>query len=159
MKSSDLAAKIRGMSLLRGLGLEVRRRIPGEWSVTLGAVLSMVLSGLVAAGVFGFPIGWPLGVVGVAGGVSLVAGTVRRRSVRCTVLLAVLTILGGCASAGSDGWTKPGMTEEQLGHDTLQCLTEARQILAAREGPRTRIDQDRYRQCMAGRGYTAGQAN
>lgn len=64
------------------LGLEVWRRIPGEWSITLAAALSIALSGLVAAGVFGLPAGWPLGLVSVAGGLGLISGTVQLRLAR-----------------------------------------------------------------------------
>jgi uncharacterized membrane protein HdeD (DUF308 family) len=63
------------------IGLEVRRRIPGEWSLPLGAALSIVLSVLVAAGFFGPPtVLWRLlGAVGLVGGLSLVAGAFRLR--------------------------------------------------------------------------------
>ena len=64
----------------RLLGLEVRRRIPGEWSL-LGAALSIVLSLLVAAPFFG-PALLPwrlLGAVGLLGGLSLVVGAFRLR--------------------------------------------------------------------------------
>ena len=63
------------------LGLEVRRRIPGEWSLLLGAALSIVLSLLVAAPFFG-PALLPwrlLGAVGLLGGLSLVVGAFRLR--------------------------------------------------------------------------------
>jgi len=62
------------------LGPEVRRRIPGEWSL-LGAALSIVLSLLVAAPFFG-PALLPwrlLGAVGLLGGLSLVVGAFRLR--------------------------------------------------------------------------------
>ena len=63
------------------LGLEVRRRVPGEWSLILGAALSIVLSLLVAAPFFG-PALLPwrlLGAVGLLGGLSLVVGAFRLR--------------------------------------------------------------------------------
>jgi uncharacterized membrane protein HdeD (DUF308 family) len=63
------------------LGLEVRRRIPGEWSLLLGAALSIVLSLLAAAPFFG-PALLPwrlLGMVGLLGGLSLVVGAFRLR--------------------------------------------------------------------------------
>jgi uncharacterized membrane protein HdeD (DUF308 family) len=61
------------------IGLEVRRRIPGEWSLALGAVLSIAFSALVVAGFFGPPtVLWRLlGVVGLVGGLSLVVGAFR----------------------------------------------------------------------------------
>jgi uncharacterized membrane protein HdeD (DUF308 family) len=63
------------------IGLEVRRRIPGEWSLLLGAALSIVLSALVAAAFFAPPtVLWRLlGAVGLVGGLSLVAGAFRLR--------------------------------------------------------------------------------
>jgi uncharacterized membrane protein HdeD (DUF308 family) len=63
------------------IGLEVRRRLPGEWSLLLGAALSIVLSALVAATFFASPtVLWHvLGAVGLVGGLSLVAGAFRLR--------------------------------------------------------------------------------
>jgi uncharacterized membrane protein HdeD (DUF308 family) len=63
------------------IGLEVRRRLPGEWSLPLGAALSIVLSALVAAAFFAPPtVLWRLlGAVGLVGGLSLVAGAFRLR--------------------------------------------------------------------------------
>jgi len=76
-----------------------------------------------------------------------------------TVSSAVgLALLAGCTSA-SDGWTKPGMTPEQLNQDTASCLLDSSHVVPSREGPRNTVDQDRYRRCMADRGYTAGSAN
>jgi hypothetical protein len=82
--------------------------------------------------------------------------TLRTECARaCRAALVVeLIVLAGCSSAGSGGWTKPGMTEEQLRSDTLQCLSQAQEIVPGRDGPRTQIDQDRYRRCMEGLGYT-----
>jgi uncharacterized membrane protein HdeD (DUF308 family) len=66
------------------IGLEVRRRIPGEWSLALGAVLSIVLGGLASAGFLVIPTvtGRLLGVVCVGGGLGLVAGSIRLRATR-----------------------------------------------------------------------------
>jgi uncharacterized membrane protein HdeD (DUF308 family) len=63
------------------IGLEVRRRIPNEWSFPLGAALSIALSALVAAAFFGPPtVLWRLlGVIGLVGGLSLVVGAFRLR--------------------------------------------------------------------------------
>jgi uncharacterized membrane protein HdeD (DUF308 family) len=63
------------------IGLEVRRRIAGEWSLLLGAALSIVLSALVAAAFFTPPtVLWRLlGAVVLVGGLSLVAGAFRLR--------------------------------------------------------------------------------
>jgi uncharacterized membrane protein HdeD (DUF308 family) len=65
------------------IGLEVRRRIAGEWSVVLGAAVSILLSGLVAVGFLGFSAAVPgrlLAVVALAGGLGLVAGAFRLRA-------------------------------------------------------------------------------
>jgi uncharacterized membrane protein HdeD (DUF308 family) len=61
------------------IGLEVRRRIPGEWSIALGAVLSIALGALVAGCFIGFSTvpGRALGPIAVAGGLGLLAGAFR----------------------------------------------------------------------------------
>jgi hypothetical protein len=64
----------------------------------------------------------------------------------------------GCAPSTSNGWTKPGGTEQELQRDTLDCLDSATQMVASREGPRNVFYQDRYRRCMANRGYAANPA-
>jgi hypothetical protein len=74
---------------------------------------------------------------------------------------AVLLLLGlfaGCASSASGGWTKPGATAEEIKRDSADCLLNAQTVAPGREGPRTIVNQERYRQCMATRGYTAGPA-
>lgn len=68
-------------------------------------------------------------------------------------LLAAVAVLAGCAS-DSPRWAKPGATEEQVNRDSADCLTAARSVAPGRDGPRTVINQDRYRQCMVNRGYT-----
>jgi hypothetical protein len=75
---------------------------------------------------------------------------IRMLAFACLGLLAL-----GCASSGSDGWTKAGATEEQVNRDSADCLFSAQVVAPGREGPRTRVDQDRYRQCMTNRGYTS----
>jgi hypothetical protein len=67
-----------------------------------------------------------------------------------------LVLLGGCASSSSDGWVKPGSTEAERGRDTADCLQTSRRVTSGPDGPRPSIDQSRYRECMVGRGYTAG---
>jgi hypothetical protein len=69
-----------------------------------------------------------------------------------------LGLLSGCASSASGGWTKPGMTQEQLGRDTSDCLIDATQMMPGPGGPHQVVDQTRYRRCMADRGYTVGPA-
>jgi hypothetical protein len=71
-------------------------------------------------------------------------------------LLVALGVLAGCASSTSDRWAKPGATEEQVNRDSADCLAGAQSVAPGREGPRMLVNQDRYRQCMANRGYTSG---
>jgi hypothetical protein len=72
--------------------------------------------------------------------------------------LIIVGWLAGCASSASDTWAKPGATEQQIGRDTTECLLQAQMIESGPRGPRTVIQQDRYRGCMVGRGYAAGPA-
>jgi hypothetical protein len=72
------------------------------------------------------------------------------------VLLAAAMCLAGCASSTSGGWAKPGATEAEVNRDSADCLAGAQSVAPSREGPRMVVNQDRYRQCMANRGYTAG---
>lgn len=72
------------------------------------------------------------------------------------VLLIALGMLAGCASSASEGWMKPGATEEQVNRDSADCLFDAQSTVpGGSQGPRMVVNQDRYRQCMANRGYTA----
>ena len=43
-------------------------------------------------------------------------------------LLIVLGVLAGCASSASQGWTKPGATEEQVNRDSADCLFNAQSM-------------------------------
>ena len=71
-------------------------------------------------------------------------------------LLIGLGVLAGCASSASEGWTKPGATEEQANKDSSDCLFDSQTVVpGGSAGPRMVVNQDRYRQCMANRGYTA----
>jgi hypothetical protein len=71
-------------------------------------------------------------------------------------ILIVLGVLAGCASSASEGWTKPGATEEQVNRESADCLFDAQSTVpGGSRGPGMVVNQDRYRQCMAGRGYTA----
>ena len=72
-------------------------------------------------------------------------------------LLIVLAALAGCASSASEGWTKPGATEEDAKRDSADCLFSAQTVRpGGSQGPRMVVNQDRYRQCMANWGYTTG---
>jgi len=70
-------------------------------------------------------------------------------------LVVGLMGLAACGSSTSDTWTKPGVTEQQRGRDTLDCLTEARRVTPGPGGPVEQVNQDRYRRCMTDRGYTS----
>jgi hypothetical protein len=71
-------------------------------------------------------------------------------------ILIVLGVLAGCASSASEGWTKPGATEEQANRDSADCLFDAQSVVpGGSQSPRMVVNQDRYRQCMTNRGYTA----
>jgi hypothetical protein len=89
--------------------------------------------------------------ISTPGGAPHDAPAMRTRS----TLLIVLLVLAGCGSSGGT-WTKAGATEEEQKRDTLDCLGQARTMVAGRDGPRPVVDQDRYRACMAKRGYTMG---
>ena len=82
------------------------------------------------------------------------------RLTRATLSLSLMlsSVLAGCASSGSDTWAKPGVTEQQRGRDTLDCLTEAKRVTPGPGGPVEQVNQDRYRRCMMDRGYTSGPA-
>ena len=75
---------------------------------------------------------------------------------RALAILLAAALVAGCGSSARDGWTKPGMTKEQLDRDTADCLVQAQSVVGSAQGPRTTVDQDRYRRCMQSRGYTAG---
>jgi len=66
--------------------------------------------------------------------------------------------LAGCASSTADTWAKPGATDQERGRDSLDCLTQARRVVTGPGGPTETVNQDRYRRCMADRGYTSGPA-
>lgn len=68
--------------------------------------------------------------------------------------IVAIALLAGCATTESDGWTKSGMTEEQLKRDRTDCLMQARQMMPGVDGPRLKLDHPRYQRCMGERGYT-----
>ena len=75
---------------------------------------------------------------------------------KIATLLILLGILAGCASSASDEWTKPGGTREQANKDSADCLFENQTVRpGGPAGPRITVDQVKYRQCMANRGYTS----
>jgi uncharacterized membrane protein HdeD (DUF308 family) len=61
------------------LGLAVRRRISGDWSVVLGSVVSIVLSVLIAVSFAGMSaaLARPLAFIALVGGLGLIAGAFR----------------------------------------------------------------------------------
>ena len=58
--------------------------------------------------------------------------------------VALCVLLAGCGSSGGT-WTKAGVTEPEQKRDTLDCLGQARTMVAGRDGPRPVVVQDRYR--------------
>jgi hypothetical protein len=81
-----------------------------------------------------------------------------RRALVAMALVAGPMWRAACASSTSDTWTKPGVTEQQRGRDTLDCLTEAKRVTPGPGGAVETVNQDRYRRCMTERGYTSGPA-
>jgi hypothetical protein len=81
----------------------------------------------------------------------------RYREIVSIVTLLLGAALGGCATSG-DTWTKPGVTEQERGRDTMDCLTQAKRVTPGVGGPAETVNQDRYRRCMTDRGYTSGPA-
>jgi hypothetical protein len=72
---------------------------------------------------------------------------------RIATPVMLLGALGGCASSASDEWTKPGGTREQANKDSADCLFDAQTVRGA--GAAITVDQVKYRQCMANKGYTS----
>jgi hypothetical protein len=72
---------------------------------------------------------------------------------KIVTLLILLGTLAGCASSASDEWTKPGGTREQTNKDSADCLFDAQTVRGA--GAAITVDQVKYRQCMANKGYTS----
>ena len=71
------------------------------------------------------------------------------------LLFAVVLLAAGCASSDPYVYTKPGGTKEQTERDKTDCLFDARYMSqGGADGPQMRINQDRYRRCMADKGYT-----
>jgi hypothetical protein len=82
----------------------------------------------------------------------------RHHPTSFAALVAAHIWLAACASSSSDTWTKPGVTEQERGRDTLDCLNNARRVTPGPGGPVEQVNQDRYRRCMTDRGYTSGPA-
>ena len=89
---------------------------------------------------------------------STVRSAGRRTGAAVALSLLLIQWLTGCAASGGDTWTKPGVTEQQRGRDTLDCLTQAKRVTPGVGGPAETVNQDRYRRCMTDRGYTSGPA-
>ena len=81
----------------------------------------------------------------------------RYRQIVSIVTVLLGSALAGCATSG-DTWTKPGVTEQERGRDTMDCLNEAKRVTPGMGGPVESVNQDRYRRCMTERGYTSGPA-
>lgn len=76
---------------------------------------------------------------------------------KIAALLIMVGLGAGCASSASEGWTKPGATKEQANKDSADCLFDAQTVRSGgAAGPAITVDQVKYRQCMANRGYSAG---
>ena len=75
---------------------------------------------------------------------------------RALATLLAVGLLAGCSASAREGWTKPGMTQQELDRDTADCLVQAQSVVGSAQGPRTSVNQDRYRRCMQERGYTLG---
>jgi hypothetical protein len=74
---------------------------------------------------------------------------------RLTSATLLLTLFGGCASAGT-GWVfdKPGATEAQLRRDRGQCFAESIETENSKGASLGfRVNRDAYKACMEGRGY------
>jgi hypothetical protein len=81
----------------------------------------------------------------------------RYRQIVPIVTFLLGSALAGCATSG-DTWTKPGVTEQERGRDTMDCLNESKRVTPGMGGPVESVNQDRYRRCMTDRGYTSGPA-
>ena len=81
-------------------------------------------------------------------------------TMKIAALLIVVGLGAGCASSASEGWTKPGATKEQANKDSADCLFDAQTVRTGggSAGPAMTVDQVKYRQCMANRGYSADPA-
>ena len=73
-------------------------------------------------------------------------------------ILVSLVLLAGCATTESESWTKAGATDEQMNRDRTECMSQARVVVPAPDGPRMRLDYPRYQRCMVERGYTMAPA-
>jgi hypothetical protein len=75
-----------------------------------------------------------------------------RRSGRVLLLAAILaTALGGCARYY---WMKAGATAEQFDRDSRECVQEAKSTVPGPvSGLAVDVIDQRYRACLAGRGY------
>ena len=70
------------------------------------------------------------------------------------LFLTAVLLVAACASSDSYVYTKPGATTEQKERDKTDCLFDSRVTTQGPDGPQIRVNQDRYRRCMADKGYT-----
>ena len=70
------------------------------------------------------------------------------------MLLAALALCAGCASSNTSEWVKAGVTDEQREKDKNDCLFDSTETAPGAGGAQRRLNQDRYRRCLEGKGYT-----
>jgi hypothetical protein len=69
------------------------------------------------------------------------------------VLLPVVALVMGCASAGDPEWVKANASDEQRERDKADCLFDSMEIAGTARTPGQRVNQDRYHRCLEARGY------
>jgi hypothetical protein len=75
-----------------------------------------------------------------------------RRTASLAVLMVSVVASGACASSATapDSASAGGNVKSR---DTIECMNQAREVRATPQGPRTVINQDRYKECMKERGH------
>jgi hypothetical protein len=74
------------------------------------------------------------------------------------LVLPLVALAIGCASTGEGQWTRASTTDEQRERDKSECLLDATETVPGAQGPRRRLNHDRYQRCMQARGYQLGPA-
>lgn len=70
-----------------------------------------------------------------------------------SLVLPVMALAMGCASTGEVEWVKANTTDEQRQRDKADCMLESTDTVPSAQGPRRRLNQDRYHRCLEARGY------